>query len=104
MSPYAIKSRALFQHKDHLFRYRGVHYKDKMVVRPSLFKMGIFAQCGNRVWFVFPDSKVHGAYMVPISCRQDPGGPHVGPMNFAIWVFLFCFNFSVHFLFIYSFC
>ena len=20
--------------------------------------------------------------------RQDPGGPHVGPMNFAIWVYL----------------
>ena len=23
--------------------------------------------------------------MGPIWCRQDPGGPHVGPMNFAIW-------------------
>ena len=33
-----------------------------------------------------PDSKVHGANMGPIWCRQDPGGPHVGPMNFAIWV------------------
>ena len=31
-----------------------------------------------------PDSKVHGAYMGPIWGRQDPGGPHVGPMNFAI--------------------
>ena len=30
--------------------------------------------------------KVHGANMVPIWGRQDPGGPHVGPMNFAIWV------------------
>ena len=25
-------------------------------------------------------------YMGPIWGRQDPGGPHVGPMNFAIWV------------------
>ena len=33
-----------------------------------------------------PDSKVHGAIMGPIWGRQDPGGPHVGPMNFAIWV------------------
>ena len=33
----------------------------------------------------FPDSKVHGANMGPIWGRQDPGGPHVGPMNFAIW-------------------
>ena len=29
-----------------------------------------------------PDSKVHGANMGP---RQDPGGPHVCPMNFIIW-------------------
>ena len=32
-----------------------------------------------------PDSKVHGANMGPIWGRQDPDGPHVGPMNFAIW-------------------
>ena len=32
-----------------------------------------------------PDSKVHWANMEPIWGRQDPGGPHVGPMNFAIW-------------------
>ena len=30
------------------------------------------------------DSKVRGANMGPIWGRQDPGGPHVGPMNFAI--------------------
>ena len=32
-----------------------------------------------------PDSKVHGANMGPIWGWQDPGGPHFGPMNFAIW-------------------
>ena len=32
-----------------------------------------------------PDSKVHGANIGPVWGRQDPGGPHVGPMNFAIW-------------------
>ena len=32
-----------------------------------------------------PDSKVHGADMGPTWDRQDPSGPHVGPMNFAIW-------------------
>ena len=32
-----------------------------------------------------PDSKVHEANMGPIWGRQDPGGPHVGPMNLAIW-------------------
>ena len=33
-----------------------------------------------------PNNKVHGASMGPIWGRQDPGGPHVGPMNFVIWV------------------
>ena len=33
----------------------------------------------------FPDSKIHGANMGPIWDRQDPAGPHVGPMNFVIW-------------------
>ena len=31
-----------------------------------------------------PDSKVGGANMGPIWGRQDPGGPHVGAMNFTI--------------------
>ena len=32
-----------------------------------------------------PDSKILGAHMEPTWCRQDPGGPHVGPMKIAIW-------------------
>ena len=32
-----------------------------------------------------PDSKVDGANMGPIWGRQDPGGPHVGPINLVIW-------------------
>ena len=32
-----------------------------------------------------PDNKVNGVNMGPIWGRQDPGGPHVGPMNLAIW-------------------
>ena len=35
---------------------------------------------------LYPDSKGHGANMGPIWGRQDPSGPHVGPMNFATWV------------------
>ena len=38
---------------------------------------------------IYPNSKVHGANMGPSWGRQDPGGPHVGPMNFAIWVVYF---------------
>ena len=33
-----------------------------------------------------PDSKVHGANLGPIWGQQDPGGPHVGPMNLAVWM------------------
>ena len=29
--------------------------------------------------------KFHGASMGPIWGRQDPGGPNVGSLNFAIW-------------------
>ena len=50
-----------------------------------------------REWTASSASKSHtrhGALMArlmgptwgPIWGRQDPGGPHVGPMNFAIWV------------------
>ena len=39
----------------------------------------------SEMHFNNPDSKVHGANMGPIWGRQDPGGPHVGPMNLAIW-------------------
>ena len=34
-----------------------------------------------------PNNKVHGANMGPICGRQDAGGPHVGPMNFANFIF-----------------
>ena len=43
-------------------------------------------------WYVlkllYPDRKVHGPNMGPIWGQQDPGGPHVGPMNLAFWVAL----------------
>ena len=42
-----------------------------------------------------PDSKVHGANMGPSWGRQDPVGPHVGPMNFALWGFTRS-NVSIH--------
>ena len=35
-----------------------------------------------------PDSNVHGVSMGPIWGRQDPGWPHIGPMNFAIWGYI----------------
>ena len=32
-----------------------------------------------------PDSKIRGTNMGSIGGLQVPGGPHVSPMNFAIW-------------------
>ena len=46
----------------------------------------------NRIWEHpvitgwYPENKIHGANMGSIWGRQDPGGPHIGPMNFVIWV------------------
>ena len=52
-------------------------------------KFGISSQHGKAattlVTGTHPDSKIHEAKMGLIWGRQDPGGPHVGPMNLAIW-------------------
>ena len=41
------------------------------------------------------DSKILGANMGSTWGRQDPGGPHVGPMNLTIWVVLIKFVVSL---------
>ena len=44
--------------------------------------------CGNPSYtsYTSPDSKIYEANMGPIWGRHDPGGPHAGSINFAIWV------------------
>ena len=42
--------------------------------------------CLTSSWCNYPGSKLRGANMGPIWGRQNPGGPHVGPMNLAIWL------------------
>ena len=50
------------------------------------------------IWVLFfdlksnPDSKVHGANTGPIWGRHNPGEPHIGPMNFAIWEVFRCMS------------
>ena len=39
-----------------------------------------------------PGSKVHVPNMGPIWGREDPGGPHVGPIHLAIWGILVVWN------------
>ena len=61
-----------------------------------LYKQAIPTIYNNTGASITPDNKVHGANMGPIWGRQDPGGPHVGPMNFVIWdnMFLMIANLS----------
>ena len=51
---------------------------------PGSYETSMYQWEGHNSFYT--NSKVHGANMGPIWGRQDPGGPHVGPMNFAIWV------------------
>ena len=41
--------------------------------------------CCMQKWYILTYYLTYLANMGPIWGRQDPGGPHVGPMNFAIW-------------------
>ena len=80
----------------------GFPYKNISLIYASLFILGnirfLSAFCYNFLVqeagihyllsipiYYIPDSKIHGANMGPTWGRQDPGGPHVGPMNLAIW-------------------
>ena len=56
-----------------------VERKNNMFFRQYTFCCDVICD-GNPL----SDNKVHVANMGPIWGRQDPGGPHVGPINFAI--------------------
>ena len=51
-------------------------------VNRTLFWLVLCIKMTNHI---YPDSKVHGVNMGPIWGQQDPGGPHVGPMNFVMF-------------------
>ena len=67
---------------------RSCLMKQSLLCRDLLEVRWLQIQC-------YPDSNVHGANMGPIWGRQDPGGPHVGPMKLAIWVVI-CQHSSRH--------
>ena len=62
---------------------------DLLLFSPLVFPVGDWLSSKFETWVSYlkgvADSKVHGAKMGPIWGRQDPGGRHIGPMNFAIW-------------------
>ena len=59
----------------------------------QIFGCGEYCMCkyGVVIFIRYRDNKVYGANMGLIWGRQDPGGPRVGPINFAIWVTLFLY-------------
>ena len=72
---HIVKMAMSMLERSHLYMYIGMHLGAKNQSSEILLKL----------LFNVPDSKVHGSNMGPIWGRQDPGGPHVGAMNLAIW-------------------
>ena len=65
------------------YQHRNCHCGCRIILRPfSLHSM--ITDIGK----TSPDSKVHGANMGPSWVLPAPDGPHVGPMNLAIRVFI----------------
>ena len=56
------------------------------IKRMMISRHGNVSRITGPLWGQPPLTKVHEANMGPIWGRQDPGGSHVGPMNFDIWV------------------
>ena len=75
--------RATTKHIDSI----GVNVENQMICFLSFFSYTkVHITVGFQHTRMYFGRKVHGANMGPIWGRQDPGGPHVGPMNLAIWV------------------
>ena len=55
---------------------------DDVIIPLRMCRVNLF--CIVATEGIKPDSKLHGANMGSIWGQQDPGGPHVGPMNFSI--------------------
>ena len=58
------------------------HWYGTVGWNPPLWKAGTYLSWISNT---IPDSKVHEANMGPTWVLSAPDGPHVGPMNFAIW-------------------
>ena len=79
-----------------LIKNRTIHQHLSQICPTLVLPRGPWGNISIAIWRGCepPDSKVHGANMGPIWGRQDPGGPHVGPMNFyQLGQSLLCFCF-----------
>ena len=67
--------------------YGGIDHMDPLGI-PHVTKATHYIVICMFYGTVIPDSKVHGTNMGPTWILSAPGGPHVGPMNFAIRVMI----------------
>ena len=65
-----------------------IRLNDVTYCASSHSRLRFHAQTTQHKMCALRDSTVHGANMGPIWGRQDPGGPHVGPMDFVFWACL----------------
>ena len=89
----AFKQLARTDNKACLIKQLKCNHKSNKAWRPGRVISVTVTRLENHNWKSGTRKKtVLIANMGPIWGRQDPGGPHVGPMNFAIWGSL---NFSL---------
>ena len=69
----------------------GRNYDSQLNLGENLSNFEVITMPANSFLNSFPGSKIHGANMGSIWGQQDPGGPHVGHMNFVIWVSIIMF-------------
>ena len=77
----------------HTFPFRKMHLKCHLWKGDHFAPASMWQSitgCHNGI--TCPDSKVRVAHMGPTWGRQDPGGPHVGPMNLATRVEPWLYN------------
>ena len=71
------------------FNIVGLFYWQRLTEIRGLNKCSVLLVYLSEADRKYPNSKIHGANMGPVWGRHDPGGSHVGPMNFGIWVWSF---------------
>ena len=74
---------------DQSIQYRRLIYWQRLTEIRGLNKCSFLLVYLSEADRKYPNSKIHGANMGPVWGRHDPGGSHVGPMNFGIWVWSF---------------
>ena len=63
----------------------NIYFLIKVIVYEMQVQVGSVNSTSIEKGVQYRDSKVHVAHMGPTWVLSAPGGPHVGPMNLALW-------------------